>query len=238
MWHPEFFKVVSIVKKILAFDLSLKCTGVAAVWFWGYNEIASFQTISIIPLDFTKDDFHTLGYLPSKKKITTKSGKSYYSYVKNATESPSESVKRKRDVEVRNAINAKKKKSLSIEIDKIIRTVHPTLILVERNESFNGILTTKLLAEARGILEGVAKGIPIIQYSVSEVRKKFNLASMTRDFINKIKETEKFPKDVTKSVLKDYIDTKYNIVTRNTDESDACILFDHYYETIVKNEEG
>lgn len=223
--------------KILAFDLSLKCTGVAAMWLWGYDEIASFQTISIIPPEFSKEDLSVMGYLPSKKKIVTKGGKTFYSYVKSSTEIPSEAVKKKRDVEVRNAANAKKRKYLAIEIDKLIRTIEPTLILVERNESFNGILTTKLLAEARGILEGAAKNIPVKQYSVSEVRKKFNLAEMTKEFINSIRDSKQFPKDITKSVLKDYIDKKYNIVTHNTDESDACILIDHYYETVIKNGE-
>ena len=61
---------------------------------------------------------------------------------------------------------------------------------------------------------------------------------MTRNFVDKIKDSRQFPKDMTKSVLKDYIDSKYNIVTRNTDESDACILFDHYYETVIKTKGG
>ena len=107
--------------------------------------------------------------------------------------------------------------------------VKPDLILVERNESFNGILTTKLLAEARGILEGACAGATIKQYSVSEIRKGIDLVGLTRNFVNKLADLgQPFPKDITKSALKLYIEEKYSISTANTDESDACMVFDCY----------
>lgn len=215
--------------KILSFDLSLTQTGVAFAEINDKNEVVKISTVSIVPFADEEKLIKDMGFLRSKHKIITKSGNTYWSYVLSQNEIVSHTEKKKRDVAVRNAINMAKRNSLAKQIRLLFDKVKPELILVERNESFNGILTTKLLAEARGILEGACSDVPIKQYSVSEIRKGINLVELTRNFVNKLAETgSPFPADITKSALKNYVEIKYNISAKNTDESDACMVIDCY----------
>ena len=214
--------------KILSFDLSLARTGVA---FAEINDgaVSNVSTVSIIPSADERRLIEGLGFLYSKQKIDTKNGGSYQAYVTHKGERPPYAEKKKRDVAVRNAINMGKRNSLAEQIKLLFDKVKPELVLVERNESFNGILTTKLLAEARGILEGACVGAKIKQYSVAEIRKNIDLVSLTRKFVNYLSYTgDPFPSDITKSALKHYIEEKYCICPTNTDESDACMVLDCY----------
>ena len=215
--------------KILSFDLSLTQTGVAFAKIDDNKSIVHLSTLSIVPLANAEIEISELGFLRNKRRITTKNGGSFWSYVTKPDETVSYAEKKKRDVAVRNAMNMSKRRSLAQQIKLLIDKVQPELILVERNESFNGILTTKLLAEARGILEGACSGTPIEQYSVSEIRNGINLVNLTRKFVAKVASTNSsFPKDITKSALKHYVENKYGITTANTDESDACMVLDCY----------
>lgn len=215
--------------RVLSFDLSLTRTGVVFAEIDEDKKIKKMSSVSIIPTVNENKVIKGLGFLSSKHQVSTKRGGSHWSYVKNTHETPTYPEKKKRDVAVRNAINIKKRESLAQQIKLLFDKVQPELILVERNESFNGILTTKLLAEARGILEGACVGADIKQYSVSEIRKGIDLISITKDFINSIADTGKpFPKDITKSALKYYVEKKYKITLSNTDESDACMVIDCY----------
>lgn len=215
--------------KILSFDLSLTQTGVAFAEINAKNQVKRMFTTSIIPSVNEEQAVRKLGFMASKRQVATKNGNSHWSYVVNSGEQVPYAEKKKRDVAVRNAINMEKRDSLAKQIKLLFDKVKPDLILVERNESFNGILTTKLLAEARGILEGACAGATIKQYSVSEIRKGIDLVGLTRNFVNKLADSgQPFPKDITKSALKLYIEEKYSISTANTDESDACMVFDCY----------
>ncbi|MGN1093080.1 MAG: hypothetical protein ACI4RS_05440 [Monoglobaceae bacterium] len=220
--------------KIMAFDLSSACTGVTFADINNEN-IIFLKTFSIRPEVSKTSVAKKLGYIHSENVATT----GIRSWVKSGGEIVSKTEKKKRDVEVRNAINAEIKKYISTELQKSIDNLNPDLILVERNESFNGVLTTKFLAEIRGILEGVATKQPIIQYSVAEIRKKFDLAKMTQEYVSKLTPSQvKKEKDITKNVIKEYLEHKYQIHCANTDESDSLAVFDHYYEKEVINHEG
>ena len=214
--------------KILCFDLSLTCTGVAFADVDDNGAVNKMLTVSIIPDADEASAIKKLGLL-RKREIKTKSGGGYRAYVTTTDEKPTYAEKKKRDVMVRNTVNMEKRASLAEQIKRLIDGTDPELILVERNESFNGILTTKLLAEARGILEGAGVGIEIKQYSVAEIRKGIDLITLTREFVNEVADKGvAFPKDITKSALKRYVEKKYNIVCNNTDESDACMILDCY----------
>ena len=218
--------------KVLSFDLSSVSTGITFADIKD-GKIIFIKTFSIVPKVSKTESAKDLGFLTSEKNEKT----NIRSWVKFKGEVVSATEKKKRDVAVRNECNAKIKKHIASEITEIINGVQPDLILVERNESFNGVLTTKFLAEIRGILEGAAVKQPIIQYSVSEIRKKFDLAKMTKEYVAKLLPKElKGKKDITKCVLKDYLEQKYNVVCSNTDESDSLAVFDHYFEEVVRNE--
>ena len=220
---------------ILSFDLSSARTGCVCISL-DDKEIKFMDTFSISPNVKKEDIISNLGFLP-KKQVVAKKGKRISFYAKFHGEEITQAEKQKRDVLVRNSVNGAIKKEISTALKTAVENIKPDLVLVERNEAFNGVLTTKFLAEIRGILEGVAVEQPIIQYSVAEIRKKFNLAKMTREYIKSL-DSPKYiqgKKDITKLVIKNFLENKYSIRCSNTDESDALAVFDHYYETEVKN---
>lgn len=221
---------------ILAFDLSSKCTGCTAA-ILKQQQIQFLKTFSIYPHADTEQCAQELGFLRSKRKVHIGS-KDVNCYVKSAQEKISITEKKRRDVLVRNAVNMKLKESLAKSIRKVVSEFQPSLILVERNEAFHGILTTKLLAELRGILDGIIAGIPIIQYSVTEIRKPYPLAEMTRKYVAQLSNPTELAgnKDITKSVIKDFLEKKYRIRCANTDESDSLAVFDTYYTSIQEGD--
>lgn len=223
------------MKTILAFDLSSARTGCVCASL-DDKEIKFMDTFSVSPSVNRHGIISGLGFLPQKQTLSKK-GKKMSFYAKSHGEQITQAEKQKRDVLVRNTVNGIIKKEISSAFKKVVENIKPDLILVERNEAFNGVLTTKFLAEIRGILEGVAVEQPILQYSVSEIRKKFNLAKMTREYIKSLDNPKYIQgkKDITKLVIKDYLENKYSIRCGNTDESDALAVFDHYYETEVKS---
>jgi hypothetical protein len=118
----------------------------------------------------------------------------------------------------------------------MIDKINPDLILVEKNAAFNGILTTVLLAKVMGSLLGIAgfKGIPVKEYPVITVRKHHNVADLVKEFVRgkTAQELQALP-DITKAALRDLMFKKYGkygIIFQTDDESDACVVFDYWYE--------
>ena len=177
----------------------------------------------------------SLGYLPHKTKVSAGSA-----YVRTKDEKISKAIKKQRDVEVRNAINSAIKRELSLSIAEAVKNFKPDLILVERNESFHGVLTTKLLAEVRGILDGIAADIPIKAYNVTKIRNRLDLARLVSNYISSLPDASALSgeKHITKRAIKKYLEDKYNARCSNTDESDSLAVFDYYYETevVIKND--
>lgn len=221
--------------KILSFDLSTTCTGVVGAEL-NNDKITFIKTFSIVPKIDREAVILKLGYLPSKRRIHLKSGTTIQSYVRPQNDHVTKTEKKKRDVEVRNATNSAIKQEMSIGLNQTISSFNPDLILVERNESFKGVLTTKLLAEARGILEGAAKEVPIKSYNVISVRSHLDLATLVQQYVDSLADASQLSgmTHITKYAIKHYLEKKYKINCNNTDESDALAVFDYYYETEVK----
>lgn len=221
--------------KILAFDLSTACTGVTGAEL--DNEAILFlKTFSVAPSVDKKQVIKSLGFEPSKQYIESAKQQRVLSYVKYSGENVSKTEKKKRDVSVRNAINAAIKQDLSVKLNELIHSFRPDLILAERNESFHGVLTTKLLAETRGILEGAAEATPIQSYNVVKIRSKLDLTNIIHQYISSIQDAQELSgmDKITKHAIRYHLENKYNIRCQNTDESDSLAVFDYYYETEVK----
>lgn len=213
--------------KIMTFDLSSVCIGcvIADVENKKVTKIASCPIVpkkdALVPIK--------LGFLKSKQK--TENGLN--SYVKYSGESVSKTEKKHRDSIVREAQNAKIMEDISLKLSEIVTAIKPDIIVMEKHAIFNGILTSVLLAKIAGILIGVAgdNGISVLEYPVSIIRKRYNLVSLTKDFVKTLSpsDLEKI-KDMTKAAIGFYLGKKYNIAFQTYDESDACAVLDYYLE--------
>ena len=222
--------------KLLAFDLSTACTGVTGAELNG-KDIVYLKTFSIVPCVDKKKTISSLGFEPNKRYIESARSQRILTYVRFPDENVPKTEKKKRDVAVRNAINAGLKQDLSVKLNHLVQSFCPDIILVERNESFHGVLTTKLLAETKGILEGAAGSIPVYSYNVVKIRSEMDLTTITKQFIDSVQDASVLSgvDKITKHAIKHYLEKKYNIQCQNTDESDSLAVFNYYYETEVKS---
>ena len=219
-------------KRILAFDLSSVCIGVVAAKIEN-KKPTLVVSCPVIPPKF---DATMLGYLKSKKKVRTSpnSEKFVNSYVKSGETHVSETNKKKRDVEVRRAKDLYVLDYIGKNINDIVDTIKPDIIVVEKTEIFNGVLTSVLLAKVFGVLMGAAtsRGIKVEEYKVSEVRKIFNIAQLTREFTkDKTEEDLINIPDMTKRVLRTEMERKYGhlgLKCTTDDEGDACVVFNYW----------
>lgn len=223
---------------VMAFDLSSVCIGVIAVEI-KKGKVANVRSCPIIPKSF---DHTNLGYMKSKKKLPTKrSGEMINTYWKKGETVISKTEKQKRDREVRSHKDIFVLQDISKTINYLISNIKPDLVLVEKNEIFNGILTSVLLGKVMGTLVSITgiHNMPLIERKVSEVRSIFNLGQILRTFRDKHSDDElKAIPDITKRALREEMERiygPYGIKFQTDDESDACVVF-HYWFTTEYNE--
>lgn len=221
---------------VIAFDLSSVCVGVVAALLEN-KKIRTVKSCPIIPKEF---DASVLGFMKSKKKLPNKSGtKHFNTWYKKGERYISEIDKKKRDVLVRTAKDSYVLKYIGEQITKIVDKLKPSLIVVEKNEIFNGVLTSILLGKIMGVLTGIcaSKGIKIIEIKVKQARSILDLTKITHDLVDNLSEDEilKIP-DITKRALRKYMEKKYGhlgLKCSTDDESDACVVFNYWYEEIL-----
>lgn len=226
-------------KIILAFDLSSVCVGVVAAKI----EIFSKQPLTVISCPIIPEKFNPeeLGFLKYKKKIPLSRGnKEVNAYIKKGETHISKEEKRRRDVIVRNHSNKFALKYIGEQITKIIEATKPDIVLVEKNKIFNGVLTSVLLGKVMGVLVGIcaSKGIQIEEYEVVVVRSHIDIIKATQDLVAGLskEEIDNIP-DMTKRALRKFMEQKYGqygLKCATDDESDACVVFDYWFEKILK----
>lgn len=211
--------------RVIAFDLSSVCIGcvVADV----DKKVLKIASCPIIPEKFNPE---TLGYLKSKGKLRSKN-KTFLSWKKKGEVEIPESEKKKRDSEVRQAKDLFLLKNISEQITEIL-SLSPDLVIVEKNEIFNGILTSVLLAKIMGVLQGIcgSKSIPVKEYKVAHIRSKYNVSKLVLSLAESSskEELQKIP-DVSKRAIRKMLSQKYPTISFQTDdESDACLVFDYW----------
>lgn len=217
--------------KVMAFDLSTVCIGIVAFELRN-NEILRGVSVPVMPPKF---DPQTLGYKRSKAKIQTPKGKPINAYIRPGETVLSEAEKKRRDREVRGAKDIFVLQSIGDEIKTRIWQIEPDLVLVEKNNIFNGQLTTVLLAKLMGVLVGVtgAMGIELKEYSVTSARSIFNMAKLTKEFAagKTVDELQSIP-DKAKRALREEMTRlygQYGVRFLTDDESDACVIFHYWY---------
>lgn len=190
------------------------------------------QTSPIMPKPFSAD---SLGYLKTKKKVT--SGKDMItSWVKPGEEKVSKAEKKRRDAEVRAAKDKHLIGYIGSTLGRMIDILEPTHVLVEKNEIFNGILTSVLLGKVMGATQAVCaiKGIELEEIRVNEIRASYDIVALTKEYTKYMEENniETF-NDMTKEAIGYHLKNKYkefNIDFLTNDESDAVAVFDYWYE--------
>lgn len=220
--------------RVMAIDSSSVCTGVVIA------EIEEKRIIKVgcAPVIPQKFDVSSLGFMKTKKRYTSKNGKEYLAYTMPGETYVVESLAKKRNVQVRHEKNNFKVRNIGSQLDNIIKNIQPDIIVIEKNKTFNSVLTSALLAEVMGLVEGVASAnnIPLYKYTVEEVRKSINASKLVKLFaMSKTPEELASCEDVTKEAIKDYMVVeygKYGFKPATLDESDACLIFHYWYNNI------
>lgn len=210
---------------VMAFDLSSTCIGcvVAEV---NNKTVARIKSCPITPSAF---DVTSLGFLKTKQKVEGK--KALTSWVRHKGEVVSEAEKKRRDALVRSSKDVSVLAQISQAMGDLISQIKPDLIIVEKNEIFNGMLTSVLLGKVMGTLHGIAGmlRIPIKEYRVSAVRQPLGVSKIVSDFAKRVnpEELRTIP-DITKRALRRHMEEVYNTKFLTDDESDACVVLNYW----------
>lgn len=220
------------MERVLSLDLSSVCIGVLFCTIDDDWAITKMQTSPIVPSPFSAE---TLGYLKTKKKVT--SGKDMVTaWVKPGETKITKVEKKKRDVEVRSAKDKHLIGEIGSTLGNIFDVLKPTRVLVEKNEIFNGILTSVLLGKIMGALQAVCaiKAIPFEEIRVRHIREDYDIIALTKEYVDYMeKHNITTFNDMTKEAIGHHLKNKYkqfNLKFLTNDESDAVALFDYWYE--------
>lgn len=222
----------------MCFDLSSVCIGVTfAQTDDASGKIIFGKTLAIIP---EKPNPKQLGYAYATPKKLTHGGKSYSAllyanedYI-NATEAA------RRLADFKNQSHNLLLRNIGEQCGRYLSKIRPQVVAIEKNKVFNGILTTKLLAEIAGGIYFYcgALHVPVYDWDEAKIR-----AQIRRD----IKE---FSYENNRGQVA--IDTKWEIHCRlrayfeqqapgvfafdamNMDESDSLAVFYYLYTQVIQ----
>lgn len=220
----------------MCFDLSSKCIGVTFAQFTD-KKIIYAKTLAIIPERPSAKD---LGYTTMQPKSIAFNGKEFQALLKAGERRISQELAKKRLAEFKNFSHLYLLKNIGKQCGYYLDKVKPDVIAIEKNKSFNGILTTKLLAEIAGGIYffAGARDIPMFDYDEATIRAKIR---------KDITEFNRY-KDGTDEIA---LDTKWEIYCRlrsffeqnypgmmdfsniTMDESDSLAVFYHLFTTEV-----
>jgi hypothetical protein len=220
---------------VMSFDLSSSCIGLVVAEIKPSGKISKMRSCPIIPQPFSAE---TLGYMKSKKKVELRDGNSIMSYMRPGESKISKAEKKRRDMEVRASKNIAVLQNISRTMNDLVSSIRPDLIIVEKNEIFNGVLTSVLLGEVMGTLVSISgiHSIPLNEFRVSQVRTVFNISELIKALKSRYSEDfiEHLP-DVTKRAIRDHLADVYKdtgVTFQTDDESDACAVFHYWYTKI------
>jgi hypothetical protein len=216
----------------MCFDLSSTCIGITFAQF-EKNKLTYVKTLPVIP---ERPSAKELGYTTQQPKHIEYNGNRFTGLLKPGEASIPKNRARKRIAEFKSFSHRSLLTNIGEQCGYFLDKVNPDVIAIERNMPFNGVLTTKLLAEIAGGLYfyAGAKDIPIYDFDVHVIRAKIR---------NDIKEFSRYKSDDYKMS----VDTKWEIYCRlrsyyeknhpdlinfenmTLDESDSLAVFYYLY---------
>jgi hypothetical protein len=217
---------------VMTFDLSSKCIGVTFAQI-KRNEISYGKTLAVIPEKINARD---LGF---RTKGVTEKGLFKLGELKT---SKKEQVNRLRVF--KNTRHNLLLTNIGKQIGRFLLEIKPNIIAIERNKSFKGILTTKLLAEIAGGLYFWAGAfqIPIYDWDESEIRAKIRKDIPHIDLAHPVTgQTALDTKWEIQCRLRVFFEKHYpgmfDFSNMTLDESDSLAVFYYLYTTIISNKE-
>lgn len=219
--------------KVVAFDLSTRLIGVAIGQF---NEDGTFKTVQVLPIVPEQVNGHTLGFTTkNRKKIELRDGSTIRTFLKEGELTTTKTEAKRRDTLFREMREIENLRNIGTQIGFLLHHIKPDLILVERNEQFNAVKTTKRLGEVAGGLYFYSGmfDIPLKRYSVHSLR-----ATLDREIPGTVMKDGKVVVDVKMAVklkLEMWFESEgikvKGMSDATTDESDALLVLWHYYKT-------
>lgn len=154
----------------MCFDLSSTCIGVTFAKMIEHRP-TYVRTLAIIP---KKPSGKDVGYTTKDPKQIEYRGNQFAGFLKNNESYISKEEANRRLSDFKNYSHRQLLRNIGEQIGPYIEKVKPGVIAIEKNKSFNGILTTKLLAEIAGGIYFItgAKKIPLYDYDEATIRAK------------------------------------------------------------------
>lgn len=215
---------------MMCFDLSSVCIGVTFAQLKGITPIY-VKTLAIIPESVSALD---LGYTTKEPKKIHYNGNTFKGLLKPGETFTSKSTAKKRLAEFKNYSHRQLLKDIGKQCGFFLEKVKPDILAIEKNKSFNGILTTKLLAEIAGGLYFYSgmKDIPL--YDIDESTIRAFIRKQIKDFSMYDGEAEKMAIDTKWEIycrLRSYFEKEHpgilDFTKMTLDESDSLAVF--YY---------
>lgn len=225
---------------VMCFDLSSVCIGVTFAQL-KEGKVTYLKTLAVIPKrPFAKE----LGYTTQEPKKIHYRGNSFLGLLKPGEHEISKEQAGKRIAEYKVIAHRQLLRNIGEQVGFYLDSIRPNIIAVEKNKSFNGILTTKLLAEIIGGLYfySGARKIPLYDFDEATVRAK--IRRDIQDFTLFKQGTDKMAVDTKWEIhcrLRSYFEKHYpsliDFSNMTMDESDSLAVFYHLLTTELGKKE-
>lgn len=218
----------------MCFDLSSTCIGVTFAQMKN-QRLTYAKTLAIIPKKLTAKD---LGYTTEKPKKIDSRGNQFLGLLKPEEYTISKKEAERRISEYKQFVHRELLKNIGDQCGLYLEKINPDIIAIERNKSFNGILTTKLLAEIAGGIYFIAgmKQKPLYDHDESTIRA--HIRRTIPDFTRYQEGTDQMALDTKWEIycrLRSYFETNYpgliDFSNMTMDESDSLAVFYHLLTT-------
>lgn len=220
----------------MCFDLSSTCIGVTFAQFHK-KDLFYAKTLAVIP---EKPSGKALGFTTNSPKTLYSNGKELKTFIyPGETSISSVEEAKKRVTNFKNYRHRYLLNNIGKQLGYYIDKVKPDVVAIERNETFNGILTSKLLAEIAGgiyFFSG-ARGIPMYDYPAPTIRAK--IRKDITDFNRYKAGTDEMALDTKWEIfcrLRSYFEKNHpnmqiDFENITMDESDSLAVFYHLFTT-------
>lgn len=213
------------------FDLSSVCIGVTFAQIKN-NQVEYAETLAIIP---ETPSAKQLGYTTKEPKYLHYQGNKFLGLLKPDEVTTSKKEAERRIAEYKNFRHKELLKDIGKQCGFYLNSINPDVIALEKNKVFNGVLTTKLLAEIAGgiYFYAGANNIELYDYDVNTIRAKIR-----KDIPDFTYPDDKIVLDSKYEIycrLQTYFNKNYpeliNFSTMTMDESDSLAVFYYYLTT-------